>query len=237
MVNKMGKMKVIRTSVLLATLVSSSMVAALEVKLDSVRNSVETIHSGQVVEVKRVQDQKYTIKGGFSKTSRKCPPFCIQPTQVDDDVRTVSEMDIFDFMEKQIVSGKGVLVDARVPSWHKKGTIPGSVNIPFTVFEASPHEPQLVDGLYKLGVRRRGEVNPLVRGMEKFGLLNGDMKTDDWDFSHAKEIILWCNGPWCGQTPRAIRALMKLGYPKERLNYYRGGMQMWQILGLTTVEP
>jgi hypothetical protein len=28
-----------------------------------------------------------------------------------------------------------------------------------------------------------------------------------------------------------------MGYPAEKLYYYRGGMQMWQSLGLTTVLP
>ena len=210
---------------------------ALDVKLDSTRDAIETIHSGQVVKVQRIQDVKHKITGSFSKTSRKCPPFCIQPTQVTPHVSSVSELDIFEFLENEVVSGKGVLVDARVPSWHKKGTIPGSINIPFTVFEYSPSEPALVDALYKLGVRRRGEVSPFTRALEKFGLLNGELKTDDWDFTQAKHLILWCNGPWCGQSPRAIRGLMKLGYPADRLHYYRGGMQMWQILGLTTIEP
>ncbi len=232
----MGAKAVTRWIMVLAAILMSSNALALDVKLDSVRDSVETIHKGRVVEVKRIQDTNHKIVGGFAKTSRKCPPFCIQPTHVAPGIETVSEIDIFNFMEHEVVSGEGVLVDARVPSWHKKGTIPGSINIPFTVFESSPHEPKLVDALYKLGVRRRGEVNPFVRTLEKFGLLNGDLKTDDWDFTHAKKLILYCNGPWCGQSPRAIRALIKLGYPKDRIHYYRGGMQLWQILGLTTVK-
>ncbi len=232
----MGAIAVTRRIMVLAAILMSSNALALDVKLDSVRDSVETIHKGRVVEVKRIQDTNHKIVGGFAKTSRKCPPFCIQPTHVAPGIETVSEIDIFNFMEHEVVSGEGVLVDARVPSWHKKGTIPGSINIPFTVFESSPHEPKLVDALYKLGVRRRGEVNPFVRTLEKFGLLNGDLKTDDWDFTHAKKLILYCNGPWCGQSPRAIRALIKLGYPKDRIHYYRGGMQLWQILGLTTVK-
>ncbi len=28
---------------------------------------------------------------------------------------------------------------------------------------------------------------------------------------------------------------MELGYPPEKLLYYRGGFQMWKILGFTTV--
>jgi len=49
--------------------------------------------------------------------------------------------------------------------------------------------------------------------------------------------VLWCNGPACGQSPRAIRGLLKVGYPADRIYYYRGGMQMWQLWGLTTVIP
>jgi len=48
--------------------------------------------------------------------------------------------------------------------------------------------------------------------------------------------MLWCNGPWCGQSPHAIRGLLDLGYPAEKLYYYRGGMQAWQSLGLTVVK-
>ena len=73
--------------------------------------------------------------------------------------------------------------------------------------------------------------------VESVGLLGGDQKTEQWDFSNAKELLLWCNGPWCGQSPRAIHGLLKAGYPAEKLYYYRGGMQMWQSLGLTTILP
>ena len=210
---------------------------ALDVKLDANRDYVETLHDGRVVKIQRIQDTSHTVTGSFARTSRKCPPFCIQPTHVDPRVATVSEIDIFDFLENDVVTGTGVLIDARLPSWHKKGTIPGSVNIPFTVFEGEAGEQALADALYQLGVRKRGETGSFTRLLESWGFLNGDLKTDKWDFSQAKKIILWCNGPWCGQSPRAIRALLKLGYPPDRLFYYRGGMQLWQILGLTTIEP
>ncbi len=221
----------------IVALLLSQQGAALDVKLDGLRDSIETLHDGQVVKVERIQDIEHTITGSFSKTSRKCPPFCIQPTQVNPSVRTVTEIDIFDFMEKDIIAGTGVLVDARIESWNRKGTIPGSINIPFTIFEALPSDKILVDALYKLGVRQRGEVGAFTRMLEGFGFMNGHLKTNDWDFSQSKSLVLWCNGPWCGQSPRAIRALLKLGYPADRLNYYRGGMQVWQSLGLTTINP
>lgn len=211
--------------------------SALEIKLDEKRDSLETVHNGQVVRVERIQNEDHSITGSFAKTSRKCPPFCIQPNSAAPGVETVSELEVFDFLEGPVLTGKGVLIDARLPSWYEKGTIPGSVNIPFTVFEAAPTDPTLVDALYKLGVRKRGEVNVVVRSLEKLGLLNGRLKNDDWDFTQAKEIVLWCNGPWCNQSPRAIHALLKLGYPAERIHYYRGGMQLWQLLGLTTIIP
>lgn len=222
---------------LIAIGLSSATANALEVKLDSTRDSVETIHDSQVVKVERIQDKKHKITGSFAKTSRQCPPFCIQPTKVSPEVETVSEIDIFDFMENDIVAGTGVLIDARVSSWYKKGTIPGSINIPFNLFEKGPADQELADALYGLGVRQRGDVGGITRSLEGMGFFNGKLKTDDWDFSQAKKVILWCNGPWCGQSPRAIRALLELGYPAEKVFYYRGGMQTWQILGLTTIKP
>ena len=47
--------------------------------------------------------------------------------------------------------------------------------------------------------------------------------------------ILFCNGPQCGQSPIAIRALLEAGYPPERILYYRGGLHDWLTLGLTVV--
>ncbi len=42
---------------------------------------------------------------------------------------------------------------------------------------------------------------------------------------------------WCGQSPRAVKGLLALGFPPEKILYYRGGMQAWQSLGLTVVVP
>jgi rhodanese-related sulfurtransferase len=55
------------------------------------------------------------------------------------------------------------------------------------------------------------------------------------DFSGAKTLYLFCNGLWCGQSPQAIKALLTIGYPASKLKYYRGGMNVWHSLGLSTV--
>jgi rhodanese-related sulfurtransferase len=70
--------------------------------------------------------------------------------------------------------------------------------------------------------------------MDEFGQ---HVRKFDWDFSRAKEIMLFCNGPWCDQSPRAIRGLVKLGYPVNKIHYYRGGMQDWLLLGLSVEVP
>jgi len=98
---------------------------------------------------------------------------------------------------------EAVVVDSRTYDWFKGGTIPGAVNIPYN---------EVVDQLAKLGC---------------------EPDFDGWDCEEAKPVALFCNGVWCGQSPTAIRNMIKAGYPADRIFYYRGGMQVWRLLGLT----
>jgi len=212
-------------------------VQALDVKLTQDKEFVEVIHGDKLVRIQRIQDQDHMLEGSFAKTSRKCPPFCIQPMSAGEGVRTVGQVEIFSFMESELLDGTGVIVDSRTPSWWKRGTIPGSINIPFTTFTLEVNDPQLIEVMKSLGAKRRGEVSGFSRAIEQIGLMGGSQKNDEWDFTNAKNVLLWCNGMWCGQSPRAIRGLLELGYPADKILYYRGGMQAWQSLGLTTIVP
>ncbi|MED5532474.1 MAG: rhodanese-like domain-containing protein, partial [Pseudomonadota bacterium] len=49
--------------------------------------------------------------------------------------------------------------------------------------------------------------------------------------------VMFCNGMWCGQSPNNIKNLLKFGYPAHKIKWYRGGMQDWEILGLSTAKP
>ena len=51
-----------------------------------------------------------------------------------------------------------------------------------------------------------------------------------------KVAILFCNGPQCPQSPRAIAELLEAGHPARALAYYRGGMHDWVSLAMPT-EP
>jgi len=121
-------------------------------------------------------------------------------------------------MRERLADGTGILIDARTADWHARGTIPGSVNIPFT----------------KLNPGQGADDITLSESLSQLGVGERD---DGWDFSQAKPAVLWCNGPWCGQSPTAIKGLLSIGYPASKLFYYRGGMQLWQVFGLPVVTP
>ncbi|MDH3355785.1 MAG: rhodanese-like domain-containing protein [Chromatiales bacterium] len=170
--------------------------------------------------VKRNQNQKNTINPSFKKTSRKCPPFCIRPWIAAPGVETVAELEVLYYAKLAGDGDKSILiVDARTPDWAQRGTIPTSINVPFTKLVAS---------------KGANDVT-IADALEKFGAVEKD--DGSWDFSKAKTLVQFCNGMWCGQSPLAIKALVKLGYPANKLKYYRGGMQSWETLGLPTVKP
>ena len=217
---------------------ASTSALALDVKITQDLDSVPVHHGDDFISIQRIQDQSNVLTGGFTKTSRKCPPFCIQPLVVAPGVTTVAELELLKFIDKKLEVGEGVLIDARTPSWFQKGTIPGSVNIPFTNFDPEKSAAELAKVLVKLNVKKKGDgggsfVDSIM------GLFSGDANAADnpWDFSQAKHVALYCNGMWCGQSPRAIKNLLALGYPADKIYYYRGGMQSWQSLGLTVHNP
>ena len=175
-------------------------------------------HGGQEIHIIRNQDTEAMISPDFARTSRPCPPFCAQPMSAAEGVDTIGEIELVQFMQTQLKDGSGVLVDARTPDWHARGTIPGSINIPFNQLNSAQGADDLTleDSLARLGVIRPSEA---------------------WDFSNAKTVVLWCNGPWCGQSPTAIQGMRSLGYPAEKIRYYRGGLQLWLMFGLPVVYP
>tara|TARA_R110002167_G_scaffold171012_16_gene369025 strand:+ start:183 stop:773 length:591 start_codon:yes stop_codon:yes gene_type:complete len=98
---------------------------------------------------------------------------------------------------------EAVVIDSRTNDWFQGGTIPGALNIPYTY---------ILDELVQLGC---------------------EPDFDGWICDNAKRVALFCNGIWCGQSPTAIRNMIEAGYPADRIFYYRGGMQVWRMLGLT----
>ena len=200
-------------------LIITTSVAALDVRITNDLESVEVRHKGQKVLIQRIQDIDNTVSPAYARTSRRCPPFCVQPASIADGVETIAEIEVLDYLKKSSEGDESILViDSRTPDWLLNGTIPGSVNIPWTLLNpesgADPFE--IADILENRFGARSQE-----------GL---------WDFSSAKTLVLFCNGIWCGQSPSNIRTLLRFGYPPAKLKWYRGGIQNWENLGLTTVE-
>lgn len=210
---------------------------ALEVNIAELIPYVDVMHEGKKVRVMRIQDTDHVLTGGFTKTSRSCPPFCYHPMQVAPGVTTVGEVEVVKFMADEVNRGSGLIIDARTPQWYQGGTIPGSVNIPFTILSGDDIKaPELQAAMEQFGARQKAPGEMETGFLQR--LFGGAEKSDSpWDFSQAKNLLLFCNGPWCDQSPRAIKGLLNLGYPAEKLFYYRGGMQNWQVGGFTTVVP
>jgi rhodanese-related sulfurtransferase len=181
---------------------------------------VDVEHKGKVVRIERNADPFNLIDPDYALTSRPCPPFCIQPMTLAPGVETIGELDVLAYLRQMKEGDSSVLViDSRDDDWPKRtGVIPGAVVIPWDRLFPARNDPEKIADILeeRFGARRDG---PL------------------WSFAHAKTLVLYCNGPWCGQSPTNIRTLLTLGYPANKLKWYRGGMQAWKSLGLTTAEP
>jgi len=211
----------VNAALVLAVGFSSTACAAsnLKVKINKKMASVTVMHKGKSVTIKRDQNQKATVHKDFAKTSRKCPPFCIQPSTLAPGVETVGEVEVIGYLNRLHNKGdKSILViDSRTTNWVKKGTIPGSVSIPWT----------------KLNPAKGADPLSMSDIMAKFG---ASEQEGIWNFSKVKTLVMFCNGMWCGQSPNNIKQLLKMGYPAHKIKWYRGGMQNWANLGLTTVK-
>lgn len=101
---------------------------------------------------------------------------------------------------------EAMIVDMREPDDRIKGTIPNSYHIPYTL---------VAERLDELGcVKTAGK----------------------WDCNKAKKVYAFCNGPVCPQSPTAIAAMVREGFPTDRIYYYRGGMLDWDALGFPSVK-
>ena len=213
-----------RTTKLLFAAATATMlaapVAAQEVTVNIMPGvaAVEVMHKGETVVIQRNQDEKNTVNPAFAKTSRKCPPFCIQPTNLGPGVETIGEDEVLRYA-KAMSGGDDtiVLVDSRTPDWVERGTIPSARNIPWTALNPAK-------GADPISISEIMENVFSVASNEEL-----------MDFSNCKTAVMFCNGMWCGQSPNNIKNLLKFGYPAHKIKWYRGGMQDWEILGLTTV--
>lgn len=178
------------------------------------------MHGGKSVDIMRNQDGKNQVNPAFAKTSRPCPPFCIQPSTLAPGVETIGEVEVINYIKAMSEGDNTIIaIDSRTPDWVERGTIPGAVNLPWT----------------KLNPAKGATPIDIAEIMQE--VFNVKESEGLFDFSDAKTAVMFCNGMWCGQSPNNIKNLLKFGYPAHKIKWYRGGMQDWEILGLSTAKP
>ncbi len=152
-------------------------------------------------------------------------PLCVQPLvttlgtismmQAAEGVQTFGELETMAFVKAMRPDGKKMLLDSRSSDWYERETIPGAVNIWYKVI--------MLPNLFA------EEFDAFLTQMRIVKNADGSL-----DFSKAPELLLFCNGPWCSQSPNAISALVRMGYPVEKLKWYRGGLHDWKSMAMTT---
>ncbi len=183
-----------------------------QVMISAGLQNVEVKHQGKPVKIMREQEKSNQIVKFYRKTTRGTiqAMYPFEPHKVE----TIGERETIDYVKKLSEGDDSIIIiDSRTPAWVKiSGLIPGAVNIPYKLFKESADTLEIME--------------------DHFDVIPGET----FDFSHAKTLVMYCNGNWCGQSPTAIRKLLTMGYPAAKIKYFRGGMQSWMALGLTVVE-
>ncbi|QKF73805.1 rhodanese-like domain-containing protein [Aliarcobacter faecis] len=140
----------------------------------------------------------------------------ISPMKAAPNIDTYGEVEVLEFIEKAKTDKNLLLIDSRTENWYNHETIASAINVPYIYTKKSQYPDEFKEVL------------------ETFGVVEKDGK---YDFSNAKTLLMFCNGIWCGQSPEAMKELIAIGYPQEKMKWYRGGMQSWLSVGLTTIKP
>ena len=84
--------------------------------------------------------------------------------------------------------------------------------------------------------KNKGWLQPLVPVAGRMDELGCKKLGKGWDCSSAKKVYAFCNGPVCPQSPTAILAMTRDGFPADKIYYYRGGMLDWAALGFPVIK-
>lgn len=179
---------------------------------------VDVKHKGKTVRIQRNQEPGNIVEFEYAETSRPCPPYCIQPIKLAPGIETIGELEIINYLQQASKDESILIIDSREPKWLVNGMIPGAINIPWTrLYNKTASDAAVAE----------------ILQFQFNAVLTGKL----WNFENVKLLVFYCNGPWCGQSPTNIRALLSIGYPAHRIKWYRGGMQSWKLFGLTTIKP
>ena len=153
-----------------------------------------------------------TCKSTFITSAGKV----VFPMQIHKEVETYGELEVMAFIKKMQHDSTMLFIDTRDHEWYEYRTIPGAINLHYVYII----KPKLFEKEYKASLAKLG-----IIGTKK-----------PFDFSKAKTILLFCNGAWCSQSPNMVKELLALGYPPQKIKWYRGGMDDWLGLSMTSTR-
>jgi len=193
-------------------LLTSFSINAKEVLIEKGLKSVPIIHQGEVVNIQRNQDRSHEIMKFYQGTWRgkiqPLFPFGTHP------VETVAELEVIEYINDISHGDEQVLI-----------------------IDARPQSATIITGMIPTSIRvDNNQLRALSSRNQTLTLFGVNSGITGYDYTNAKILVIYCNGFWCGKSPKMIRKLIALGYPPELLKYYRGGMQAWRSVGLTTVK-
>lgn len=178
-----------------------------KVKITPDISYVYIYHKGKAVKAHRIQNTKHKLTGEYAKTHR--PGTHIQPINLKNGVKTVGEVEVLQFMKNKVNKKKGMIIDVRDKSAYAKESLPSAVNIPIKITKNNAAMKKI---LKSLGMKSAQEAN------------------------RAMQLTIYCDGPWSKKSTEMVNTLLAHGYPADKIKFYRGGFQMWKILGFTTVR-
>ena len=151
-----------------------------EVRITHDLPRVTVLHRGKPVILERHPDTENMIEPDFALTSRPCPPFCILPMTLAPGVETLGELELISYLEKIGKDSSVLVIDSRDGTWPERtGLIPGAVLLPWQkLHPAHASAAEIADTL-----------------QFQFGAVRQDGL---WNFSAARTLVFYCNGPWCG---------------------------------------
>ena len=179
----------------------------LKSKEDSTINITEKIVS---IDTQHLE-HNVTIERISTPTAPSCPPFCIQPIKIDK-IKTVGELELLAFIKEVNRKRDGLLIDVRKNSKYNEETIPSAINLPYEMLtEASPYQTEV---LRTLGAKK------IKKG---------------WFFKNPQKLLIFGDSLFSPEASKAVKELLKLGYPPNKILYYRGGILSWKSAGLTLI--
>jgi len=194
----------------IGTIICSTFLIAGGVNITEDLESIIIKEDNKDIKIQRIQDTKHRLTSSFTKTSRECPPYCIQPMNIGK-VKTIGELELLKYIkDMQEEDSNMLLIDARTRDWYSEGSIPTSINLPFTMLK-----------------KNSKYLNKILK------LLGAKEIDGKWNFDKVPTMIIFSNGIWDAQATQSIKRLVEMGCSEDKILYYRGGMQSWNSIGLT----